>query len=91
MVLQSEQALDAVLVWEVIGEAFFNPDVAIERTLADTLGAQTSSNFRDAAPVDGRPARMALSETAMGEGSCRSPRIPGTAARRPRILAPRDR
>ena len=68
VVLQSEQALDAVLVWEVVGAAFFNADVAIERTLADTLGAQTSSNFRDTAPVDGQAARMALSETAMGEG-----------------------
>ena len=68
VVLQSEQGLNAVLVWETIGEAFFNADTAIERTLQDTLGAETSSDFRDAPPVDGRPARTALSETPLGEG-----------------------
>ena len=68
IVLQSELALEAVLVWESIGAAFFDADVAIERTLLDTLGAAPQSDYRDARTVDGQASRLALSETAIGEG-----------------------
>lgn len=68
IVLQSTQALNAVLVWEAIGAAFHDPDVAIERTLADALGAEPQSDYRDARAVDGRGTRLALSQTALGEG-----------------------
>lgn len=68
IVLQSTQALNAVLVWEAIGAAFHDPDVAIERTLADALGAEPQSDYRDARTVDGRGTRLALSQTALGEG-----------------------
>ena len=68
VVLQSPQALNAVLVWEAIGAAFHDADVAIERTLADALGAEPQSDYRDARSVDGRETRLALSQTAVGEG-----------------------
>lgn len=68
VVLQSPTALNAVLVWDSIGEAFYDPDVAIERSLLDTLGAEPQSDYRDGRAVDGRESRLALSQTALGEG-----------------------
>lgn len=68
IVLQSTTALNAVLVWDSIGEAFYDPDVAIERTLLDTLAAEPQSDYRDGRAVDGRETRLALSQTAIGEG-----------------------
>ena len=68
VVLQSEQALEAILVWETIGAAFFNADSAITDTLLETLGVEPQSDFRDARSVDGRETRLALSQTPLGEG-----------------------
>ena len=68
VVLQSEQALEAILVWETIGAAFYNADSAITDTLLETLGVETQSDFRDARSVDGRETRLALSQTPLGEG-----------------------
>ena len=67
VVLQSEQALEAVLVWETIGEAFFDADAAITGTLLEVLGVEPQSDFRDARSVDGRETRLALSQTPIGE------------------------
>ena len=68
VVLQSEIALEAVLVWETIGAAFVDLDVAIERSLADALGVEPQSDYRDARPVDGNDARLAFGEIPFGEG-----------------------
>ncbi len=68
VVLQNEIALEAVLVWETIGAAFVDLDVAIERSLADALGVELQSDYRDARPVDGNDARLAFGEIPFGEG-----------------------
>lgn len=66
-VLQSTTALKAVLTWQVLGEAFYDGDTAITQSLRDSLGIENVTGFRDASPVDGRPARTGETETPFGE------------------------
>lgn len=68
VVLQSELALEAVLVWETIGAAFVDLDVAIERSLQDALGVAPQSDYRDARSVNGNDSRLAFGEIPFGEG-----------------------
>ncbi len=68
-VLQTTTALKAVLTWQVLGEAFYDGDTAISQSLRDALGIENVSGFRDAADVDGTPARTGETETQFGEGT----------------------
>ena len=67
-VLQSTNALKAVLTWQVLGEAFYDGDTAIQQSLSESLGIENVTNFTDAGEVDGQPARTGETETAFGEG-----------------------
>lgn len=68
-VLQTTNALKAVLTWQLLGEAFYDGDTAISQSLRDALGIENVSGFRDAADVDGTPARTGETETQFGEGT----------------------
>lgn len=67
-VLQTETALRAVLIWQTLGQAFYDGDTALERTLADALGMSGLFDLRDGVPVDGQPSRTGLMQTQIGEG-----------------------
>ena len=67
-VLQSSSALKAVLTWQVLGEAFYDGDTAIEQSLRDSLGIENVTGQADWGEVDGRPARTGETETQFGEG-----------------------
>lgn len=67
-VLQSTTALKAVLTWQVLGEAFYDGDTAIQQSLRDSLGIENVSGQRDWGTVDGQPARTGETETQFGEG-----------------------
>ncbi len=69
LVLQTETALRAVLVWQALGQAFYDGDTALERTLAETLGLSGLFDLRDGDPVDGQPSRIGLMQTQIGEGT----------------------
>ena len=68
-VLQSTTALKAVLTWQVLGEAFYDGDTAIQQSLRDALGIENITGLRDWGPVDGQPARTGDTETQFGEGT----------------------
>ena len=67
-VLQSATALKAVLTWQVLGEAFYDGDTAIQQSLRDSLGIENITGLRDWGPVDGQQARTGETETQFGEG-----------------------
>ncbi len=67
-VLQSTTALKAVLTWQVLGEAFYDGDTAIQQSLRDSLGIENVSGLREWSLVDGQPARTGETETQFGEG-----------------------
>ena len=68
-VLQSETALRAVLIWQAIGQAFYDGDTALERTLNEALGMSGLFDLRDGDSVDGQPSRTGLMQTQLGEGT----------------------
>ena len=67
-VLQSSSALKAVLTWQVLGEAFYDGDTAIQQSLRDALGIENIAGLTDGGEVDGQPARTGETETQFGEG-----------------------
>lgn len=67
-VLQTTNALKAVLTWQVLGEAFYDGDTAIQQSLRDSLGIENVTSQRDWGEVDGQPARTGETETQFGEG-----------------------
>lgn len=67
-VLQTTNALKAVLTWQVLGEAFYDGDTAISQSLRDALGIENATGFRDAGEVGGAAARTGETETQFGEG-----------------------
>ena len=67
-VLQSTTALKAVLTWQVLGEAFFDGDTAIQQSLRDSLGIENVTGLADWGEIDGQPARSGETETQFGEG-----------------------
>jgi hypothetical protein len=67
-VLQSSTALKAVLTWQVLGEAFYDGDTAIQQSLREALGIENVTDQRDWGEVDGRAARTGQTETQFGEG-----------------------
>ncbi len=67
-VLQSNLALKAVLTWQVLGEAFYDGDTAIQQSLRDALGIESITGLADGGEVDGQPARTGTTETQFGEG-----------------------
>ena len=67
-ILQSTSALKAVLTWQVLGEAFYDGDTAIQQSLRDALGIENVTDLRDWGLVDGQPARTGETETQFGEG-----------------------
>ncbi|MDE2966316.1 MAG: hypothetical protein OXS30_02350 [Chloroflexota bacterium] len=67
-VLQSTTALKAVLTWQVLGEAFYDGDTAIQQSLRDSLGIENVTGQRDWGEIDGQPARTGETETQFGEG-----------------------
>ena len=67
-VLQTTNALRAVLTWQVLGEAFYDGDTAIQQSLRDSLGIENVTDQRDWGEVDGQPARTGETETQFGEG-----------------------
>lgn len=67
-VLQSTTALKAVLTWQVLGEAFYDGDTAIQQSLRDSLGIENVTAQRDWGEVDGQTARTGETETQFGEG-----------------------
>ncbi len=67
-VLQTTSALKAVLTWQVLGEAFYDGDTAIQQSLRDSLGIENVTSQRDWGEVDGQPARTGETETQFGEG-----------------------
>ena len=67
-VLQSATALKAVLTWQVLGEAFYDGDTAIQQSLRDSLGIENITGLRDWGQVDGQQARTGETETQFGEG-----------------------
>ncbi len=68
-VLQSSTSLKAVLTWQVLGEAFYDGDTAIEQSLSESLGIESATSFRDWGEIDGLPARTGESETQFAEGT----------------------
>ena len=68
IVLQSSSALKAVLSWQVLGEAFYDGDTAIQQSLRDALGIENITGLADGGEVDGQPARTGTTETQFGEG-----------------------
>ena len=67
-VLQSSTALKAVLTWQVLGEAFYDGDTAIQQSLSDSLGIESVTGLADWGEVDGQAARTGETETQFGEG-----------------------
>ena len=67
-VLADNNSVVAVLAWEEIGEAFFNAETAIERTLQDLLGIELGTGAREADEVDGQTAQTTITATAFGAG-----------------------
>ena len=67
-VLQTTNALKAVLTWQVLGEAFYDGDTAIQQSLRDSLGIENVTDQRDWGEVDGQSARTGETETQFGEG-----------------------
>ena len=67
-VLQSSTALKAVLTWQVLGEAFYDGDTAIQQSLSDSLGIESVTGLADWGVVDGQAARTGETETQFGEG-----------------------
>ncbi len=67
-VLQSSTALKAVLTWQVLGEAFYDGDAAIQQSLSDSLGIESVTGLADWGEVDGQAARTGETETQFGEG-----------------------
>ena len=67
-VLQSSTALKAVLTWQVLGEAFYDGDTAIQQSLSDSLGIESVTGLADWGDVDGQAARTGETETQFGEG-----------------------
>ena len=67
-ILQSTSELKAVLAWQVLGEAFYDGDTAIQQSLRDALGIENVTGLRDWGEVDGQPARSGETETQFGEG-----------------------
>ena len=67
-VLQTSNALKAVLTWQVLGEAFYDGDTAIQQSLRDSLGIENVTEQRDWGEIDGQPARTGETETQFGEG-----------------------
>ena len=67
-VLQSSVTLKAVLTWQLLGEAFYDGDTAIQQSLRDSLGIENVTSQGDWGEVDGRPARTGETETQFGEG-----------------------
>lgn len=68
LVLSDTGSVVAVLAWEEIGEAFFNAERAIERTLQDLLGVELGTGAREADQIDGRDAQTTITLTALGAG-----------------------
>ena len=65
-VLADESAVFAVLAWEEVGQAFFDAERAIERTLSDLLGIELGTGARDADEVDGQAAQTTITLTQIG-------------------------
>ena len=68
-VLQTETALRAVLIWQALGQAFYDGDTALERTLNESLGMSGLFDLRDGELIDGQPSRTGLMQTQIGEGT----------------------
>ncbi len=68
LVLQTTNALKAVLTWQVLGQAFYDGDTAIQQSLRDALGIENVAELRDWSDIDGQPARTGETETQFGEG-----------------------
>ncbi len=66
LVLSDAGSVVAVLAWEEIGEAFFNAERAIERTLQDLLGVELGTGAREADQIDGRDAQTTITLTTFG-------------------------
>lgn len=67
-VLQSATALKAILIWQVLGQAFYDGDTAIQQSLQESLGIENVTGQRDWGEVDGQPARTGETEVPFGEG-----------------------
>ena len=65
-VLADDSAVFAVLAWEEIGQAFFDAERAIERTLSDLLGIELGTGAREADEVDGQAAATTITVTQIG-------------------------
>ena len=65
-VLADDSAVFAVLAWEEIGQAFFDAERAIERTLSDLLGIELGTGAREADEVDGQAASTTITVTQIG-------------------------
>ena len=68
-ILQTTNALKAVLTWQVLGEAFYDGDTAIQQSLRDSLGIENVTGQRDWGEIDGQPVRTGETETQFGEGA----------------------
>ena len=66
LVLSDIGSVVAVLAWEEIGEAFFNAERAIERTLQDLLGVELGTGARETDQIDGREAQTTITLTTFG-------------------------
>lgn len=65
-VLANSNSVIAVLAWEEIGAAFFDAEIAIERTLQDLLGIELGTGAREADEIDGQTAQTTITLTALG-------------------------
>lgn len=65
-VLANSNSVIAVLAWEEIGAAFFDAEVAIERTLQDLLGIELGTGAREADEIDGQTAQTTITVTTLG-------------------------
>lgn len=65
-VLANSNSVIAVLAWEEIGAAFFDAEVAIERTLQDLLGIELGTGAREADEIGGQTAQTTITLTALG-------------------------
>lgn len=65
-VLANSNSVIAVLAWEEIGAAFFDAEIAIERTLQDLLGIELGTGAREADEIDGQMAQTTITLTALG-------------------------
>ena len=64
--LANSNSVIAVLAWEEIGAAFFDAEIAIERTLQDLLGIELGTGAREADEIDGQTAQTTITLTALG-------------------------